>query len=59
MDRRIYEQACKADYVVHRANRPNILKDNNLQAQFYKTVYGLRLSNMETVYYTIYKVNKN
>jgi hypothetical protein len=59
MDQKIYEQACKADYVVHRANQPNILKDDHLQTLFYKTVYGLGLSNMETVYYTVYKVNKN
>jgi hypothetical protein len=58
MDQKLYRKVCDADYVIHRANKPDVLGDDNLRTIFFKTVYGLGLSNMETVYYTLYEVNK-
>ncbi len=58
MDQKLYKNVCDADYVIHRANKPDVLVDDNLRMIFYKTVYGLGLSNMETVYYTLYEVLK-
>ncbi len=59
MDQKLYRKVCNADYIIHRANKPNVLVDDNLHPLFYKIVYGLGLSNMETVYYTLYEVIKN
>jgi hypothetical protein len=59
MDQKLYRKVCDADYVIHRANKPDVLADDNLRSIFFKTVYGLGLSNMETVYYTLYEVIKN
>lgn len=58
MDQKLYRKVCDADYVIQRANKPDVLADDNLRSIFFKTVYGLGLSNMETVYYTLYEVIK-
>ncbi|MDI6778847.1 MAG: hypothetical protein QME25_01430, partial [Bacteroidota bacterium] len=57
IENKIYSKVCKSDYLVHRSNKPNDLIQTDLEPLFYKTVFGLGLSNMETAYYTVYKVN--
>lgn len=57
IENKIYREVCQSDYLVHRSTKPNDLIQTDLEPLFYKTVFGLGLSNMETVYYTVYKIN--
>jgi hypothetical protein len=58
MNNRIYNLACSPDYVVDRNDYPNALKEQFLKPEIYKPVFGLGISNMKTVYYTVYKNEK-
>ena len=58
VNNKMYKDVCKADYVVHRSSITNDLQQIELEPLFYKPFYGLGLSNMETTYYTVYKVKK-
>ncbi len=58
MDNKLFTSVCNADYVVHRSNIADEYDVPELQPMFHKVVYGLALSDMSTVYYTVYKVKK-
>jgi hypothetical protein len=57
IENKIYREVCKSDYLVHRSSKPHDLIQPDLEPLFFKTVFGLGLSNMETAYYTVYKIN--
>ncbi len=57
IENKIYREVCKSDYLVHRSSKPKDLIQPDIEPLFFKTVFGLGLSNMETAYYTVYKIN--
>ncbi len=58
IENKLYNDVCDVDYVIHRSNYFNDLKDTQLLPIFYKKIEGLGLEDMRTVYYKVYKVNK-
>ncbi|MDI6803850.1 MAG: hypothetical protein QME58_08390 [Bacteroidota bacterium] len=58
IDKKLYNDVCNADYVIHRSNYFNDINDSQLLPIFHKKIEGLGLEDMRIVYYTLYKVNK-
>ncbi len=57
VEERMYRTVCEASYAVHRSHAPDEVRSAELTPLFWKPVFGLGLSDMRTVYYTVYEVN--
>ncbi|MBI3194867.1 MAG: hypothetical protein HYZ34_10445 [Ignavibacteriae bacterium] len=56
IEKKLYQPFCKADYIVHNAEKPFALNDSALVPLFTKMVGSLRLGETAPQYYSVYQV---